>query len=112
MNEPGTIPLLRINGEELVKMRIRLEDLFRNLNRIHDLIIVCGEAVGGMADCGTEAASCLQQLEANKLYSQMRALTNIIERLGGKNAFTEHEAAIRAIQTKALAEAKRQEDTP
>jgi hypothetical protein len=111
VNQPApAIPLLKVNEEQLVKMRSRLEELFRNLSLIHDLIIVCAEAVEYMGDHGTELHHCLQQLGANELYSQLRALTNTIEQLGGKTAFTEQEAATRAIQAQAGAEAAPQED--
>lgn len=107
---PSSVPLLQGSQEQALKLRKRLEELFRNLHLIHDLIIVSADAAEYMGDHGEELHHCLQQLGANELYSQLRALTDIIEQLGGKTAFTEHEAAVRAIQAQGSAEAKPQED--
>jgi hypothetical protein len=106
MNQPAqAIPLLKSNEEQLAKVRRRLEDVFQNLNLIHDLMTVCAHAVASGDDCGSEASRCLELIGGNRLYGQLRVLTNIIERLGGTTEFTE-----RAAETKAtLAEARARE---
>lgn len=112
MNQPATaIPLLRSNEEQLAKMRRRLEELFRNLNLVHDLMVVCANAVTGEGDCGSEASRCLELIGGNRLYSQLKALTNIIERLGGTTEFTEREVEAKAILAEVRAEGSGQEDT-
>ena len=88
----AAIPLLRSNEEQLSRMRRRLEEVFRNLDLIHDLMTVCAHSVTGETGCGSEAARCLELIGGNRLYGQMKILTNIIERLGGTTDFTERES--------------------
>jgi hypothetical protein len=111
MNQPArTIPLLKSNEEQLAKVCRRLEDVFRNLNLIHDLMVVCASAVTSEGDCGSEAARCLELIGGNRLYGQLRVLTNIIERLGGTTEFTEREPALPATRTSAEQEGKSPSD--
>ena len=36
---PASIPFLRTNEEQAVKMRKRLEDIFSNISLVHDVIV-------------------------------------------------------------------------
>jgi hypothetical protein len=113
MNQPApAIPLLRSNEEQLAKMCRRLEELFRNLNLIHDLMTVCAHAVAGEGDCCSEASRCLELIGGNRLYGQLRVLTNIIERLGGTTEFTERAATTKAILADAQAKTSEQPQSP
>jgi hypothetical protein len=85
MNQPvQAIPLLKSNQEQLAKISRRLEEVFRNLNLVHDLMVICAHAVTGEGDCGSEVSRCLELIGGNRLYGQLKVLTNIIERLGGE----------------------------
>lgn len=100
MNQQApAIPLLKCNEEQLSRMCRRLEEMFRNLYLIHDLMTVCAHAVTGETGCGSEAARCLELIGGNRLYGQMKILTNIIERLGGTTDFTEQEPPASAPAT-------------
>jgi len=94
----AAIPLLKSNEEQLSKLCRRLEEMFRNLYLIHDLMTVCAHAVTGETGCGSEAARCLELIGGNRLYGQMKILTNIIERLGGTTDFTERESMTPAAE--------------
>jgi hypothetical protein len=87
-----SIPFLRTNEEQALKLRRRLEDVFGNIELVHDVIVlsieVC-EANEGEFD--PEMAHVLRQCGANKLYAQLRALTGIIERFGGTTKFSKQD---------------------
>jgi hypothetical protein len=99
MNQSAqVIPLLRNHQEQIGKLRRQLEELFTNLNLIHDLMTVCAYAsTSDQGDCGSEVSRCLELIGGNRLYGQMKTLTKIIERLGGETEFTEREATTKAI---------------
>lgn len=86
------IPFLRSNEEQALKMRRRLEDIFGNVELVHDVIVLSIEVCE--ANCGDfdpEMANVLRQCGANRLYAQLKALTNIIERFGGTTKFSKQE---------------------
>ena len=70
---PASIPFLRTNEEQAVKMRKRLEDIFSNISLVHDVIVmsieVC-ESNGG--DFNPEMSHVLRRCGANKLHSSYR----------------------------------------
>ena len=57
------------------------------------MVVVCIElSQGASADFNREVAHVLRRCAADKLYFQMGVLTNVIERLGGKTAFSSTES--------------------
>ena len=76
-----TIPIIRDNELRLAKMRRRLEDLFLSLDIVQDEITVVAEAARsyGISD----VANVLSLSVCNRLSSQLRLLTHVIEQLGG-----------------------------
>jgi hypothetical protein len=80
----------RQTGASPAACRPRLEDLFRDLNLIHDLMTVCGEAAKAPRSvCDIELSNVLQRVGADLLYTHLKTLTDIIERMGGSTDFTE-----------------------
>ena len=82
-----TIPIIKDNELRLAKMRRQLEALFRSVNLAHDEIFVASEAARskGLPEVATVLSLCV----CNRLFSQLRSLTNIIERLGGRTELSE-----------------------
>jgi hypothetical protein len=76
-----TIPIIRDNELRLAKMRRRLEDLFLSLDIVQDEVTVAAEAARshGIPD----VANVLSLSVCNRLSSQLRLLTHVIEQLGG-----------------------------
>jgi hypothetical protein len=76
-----TIPVIRDNELRLAKMRRRLEDLFLGLDIVQDEVTVAAEAARsyGIPD----VANVLSLSVCNRLSSQLRLLTHVIEQLGG-----------------------------
>jgi hypothetical protein len=84
------IPLLEDAELRLAKMRRQLEDMFRSLCLVHDELSICS---GGARSEGlTELANVLSLCVCNRLFGQLKSLTNIIERLGGRTSLSEDEA--------------------
>ena len=87
------VPLLKGSEEQVAKLRKRLEEVFRNVSLAHDVVVVCIElSQGTSSDFNTEVAHVLRRCVADKLHFQMEVLTNVVERLGGKTAFSSTEA--------------------
>lgn len=84
-----TIPLIKDNELRLAKMRSQLEGIFRHLNVIHDEISVTAEAA--RSEGMPAISNVLSMSVCNKLFGQLRLLTNIIERLGGTTELSEEE---------------------
>lgn len=83
----ATVPLARDNEQRLAKMRGQLEDLFRNLNVIHDEISVTADSAESK---GMPAiANVLSMSVCHNLFRQLKSLTNVIERLGGTTELSE-----------------------
>ncbi len=82
-----TIPLVKDTELRLAKMRRQLEGMFRYLNVIHDEISVT--AVAARSEGMPAIANVLSMSVCNKLFGQLRLLTNIIERLGGATDLSE-----------------------
>ena len=79
-----SVPLLRGSEEQVIKLRKRLEDVFRNVSLAHDVVALCVElSQGNSGDFNPEIAHVLRRCAAEKLYFQMEVLTKVIERLGG-----------------------------
>ena len=84
---PKPIPLLRANEEQLTKMRGQLESMFRHLDIAHDEVAVC--ATAAREEGVPELHTVLSLSVCNRIHGQMKLLTNIIERLGGRTEFTD-----------------------
>src|SRR6185312_11665265 len=79
-----SVPLLKGSEEQVIKLRKRLEDVFRNVSLAHDVVALCVElSQGNSGDFNPEIAHVLRRCAAEKLYFQMEVLTKVIERLGG-----------------------------
>ena len=82
-------PLLKGSEEQVVKLRKRLEDVFRNVSLAHDVVAICIElSEGNTGDFNPEMAHVLRRCAAERLHFQMEVLTRVIERLGGTTAFS------------------------
>jgi hypothetical protein len=86
---PQPIPLIKDNEQRLAKMRRQLEDMFRSLHLVHDEIGVASEAA--RSEGQPEIANVLSLGVCNRLYNQLKSLTNVIERLGGRTDLSESE---------------------
>ena len=86
-------PLLKGSQEQVVKLRKRLEDVFRNVSLAHDVVAICIElSEGNTGDFNPEMAHVLRRCAADRLHFQMEVLTRVIERLGGTTAFSHAES--------------------
>jgi hypothetical protein len=81
------IPLIKDNEQRLAKMRRRLEDMFCSLYLAHDEIGVASEAA--RSEGPPEIANVLSLGVCNRLFSQLKSLTNVIERLGVRTELSE-----------------------
>jgi hypothetical protein len=89
------VPLLKGSEEQAVKLRRRLEDVFRNVSLTHDVVTLCVElSEGNSGEFNPEIAHVLRRCVADKLRFQMEALTKVIERLGGTAVASNAGAAI------------------
>ena len=83
----ATIPIIKDNELRLAKMRRQLEGMFHSLDLVHDEIAVASEAARSQGQ--PEIADVLSLSVSNRLFGQLRLLTNIIERLGGRTDLSE-----------------------
>ena len=71
-------PLLKGSEEQVVKLRKRLEDVFRNVSLAHDVVAICIElSEGNTGDFNPEMAHVLRRCAAERLHFQMEVLTTI-----------------------------------
>ena len=82
-----TIPIIKDNEQRLAKMRRQLEGMFSTLDLVHDEIAVASEAA--RSEGQPEIANVLSLSVGNRLWGQLRLLTGIIERLGGRTDLSE-----------------------
>jgi len=82
-----TIPIIKDNELRLAKIRRHLEGMYRALNLVHDEIGVAADAA--RSEGQPEIANVLSLSVCNRLFGQLKLLTNIIERLGGKTDLSE-----------------------
>lgn len=82
-----TIPIIKDNEQRLAKMRRQLEAMFRSLDIAHDEVSVSAQAArsAGLP----EVANVLHLSVCNRIFSQLKLLTNVIERLGGTTSLSE-----------------------
>ena len=90
LSRTTAIPLLEDNELRLAKMRTQLEDMFRSLRLVHDELTICSGSA--RSEGLTELANVLSLCVCNAVFGQLKSLTNIIERLGGRTALSEHES--------------------
>ena len=88
-DQTATIPIVKDNELRLARMRRQLEDIFRNLDLVHDEISVVSDAA--RSEGQPEIANVLSLCVCNRLFSQLKLLTNIIERLGGRTDLSEEQ---------------------
>lgn len=81
------IPMIQDSELRLAPMRRQLEDMFRSLHLIHDEIGVASEAA--RSEGQPEIANALSLGVCNRLFGQLKSLTDIIERLGGTTDLSE-----------------------
>jgi hypothetical protein len=92
----STIPLIKDNELRLAKMRRQLEDMFRSLSLVHDEIGVASEAA--RSEGQPEIANVLSLSICNRLFGQLKLLTSLIERLGGRTDLSEEETTQERVQ--------------
>jgi len=85
-----TVPLIKDNELRLTKMRRQLEGMFRSLDLVHDEIAVASDAARSQGQ--PEIADVLSLCVCNRLFGQLRLLTGIIQRLGGRTDRSEQES--------------------
>jgi hypothetical protein len=98
-----SIPFLKSEEEQIGKIRRQLEGVFRELDLVHDVIVVCDIAAHaeismashGDVDVGDAVPHVIRRCATNRLSTAMKALTQIVERFGGKTAMSDerHEEA-------------------
>jgi hypothetical protein len=93
--QTSTIPIIQDNELRLTRMRRQLEGMFRSLDLVHDEIEVASEAA--RSEGQPEIANVLSLGVCNRLFGQLRLLTNIIERLGGRTGLSEEQELVQEI---------------
>ena len=84
------IPFLKSDEEQIGKIRRQLEAMFRELRLVQDVIMVCGrvcEAVN--SDFDDEVGHVLRRCASDRMYSVLKALTQIVERFGGRTEMSD-----------------------
>jgi hypothetical protein len=90
-----TIPIIKDSELRLARMRRQLEGIFRTLNLVHDEIAVASEAA--RSEGQPEIANVLSLRVCNRLFGQLKLLTNIVERLGGRTDLSEEQESVQEI---------------
>lgn len=91
------IPFLKSDEEQIGKIRRQLEGVFRELDLVHDVIVVCDIAAHaeiniashGDVVLGDAVPHVIRRCAINRLYTAMKTLTQIVERFGGKTAMSD-----------------------
>lgn len=85
-----SIPLLRSNEEQLLKIRRQLEAMFRELRLVQDVIMVCGGVRESISsDLDGEVEHVLRRCGSDRLWSVLKTLTEIVERFGGRTELSD-----------------------
>src|SRR5689334_20744552 len=87
----SAVPFLRPSEEQASKIRRQLESIYRDLDLLHDLLLVCSGA------CNAETANIdirgvehvLRRCGSDRLFSIQKTLTSVIERFGGRTEMSE-----------------------
>ena len=96
-----SIPFLRSDEEQIAKIRRQLEGVFRELDLIHDVIVVCDIAAHaeinidshGNVELGDAVPHVIRRCATNRLYAAMKTLTEVVERFGGRTKVSEDKDA-------------------
>lgn len=84
------ISVMQENERRLAAMRARLQYLFDELCLVRDVLTVSIEAMRAqVSDFDPEVGHVLFRCGAEKLYTQLDSLSDIIEQLGGRTEITE-----------------------
>jgi hypothetical protein len=85
-------PLLPDVSEQLTAMRKQLKTIFDELHIVLDVSIICYSAAGGVNfEFSPELATLLRVHVTCGIDDQMRAISRMVEALGGKTEYTEDE---------------------
>jgi len=76
-----------LQATPLIEIRERLEEVFQSLDLIHDEISVTSEAA--RSEGQPEIANVLTFCVCNKMFDQLKLLTGVIEKLGGRTNLSE-----------------------
>ena len=88
--QPGSVPIIQDSERRLITMRTRLQDIFGEIYLVRDVITISIEAMHAqVSNFDPEVGRVLFQCGAEKLYGQLRSLSDLIEQLGGRTEFTE-----------------------
>lgn len=91
------IPLLKPSEEQVGKIRRQLEGIFRELDLIDSVMMLCGAASKNVnSDFDEEVEHVLRRCGSDRMNSVKRSLTEIVERFGGTTAMSETLAEERA----------------
>ena len=83
-NTAQSVPFLRSSEEQAIKHRKRLEEMFGTIELVHDVIVLSIEVCeSNSGDLNSEMSHVLRCCGANRLFSQLRVLTDMIEKFGG-----------------------------
>jgi len=93
--QTATIPIIKDNELRLAKMRRQLEGMFRSLDLVHDEIAMASKAA--RSEGQPEIANVLSLCVCNRLFGQLKLLTNIIERVGGRTGLSEEQELVQEI---------------
>ena len=96
-----SIPFLRSDEEQIGKVRRQLEGVFRELDLVHDVIVVCDIAAHaeinidshGDVELGDAVPHVIRRCATNRLYTAMKTLTEVVERFGGRTRISEDKDA-------------------
>jgi hypothetical protein len=96
-----SIPFLRSDEEQIGKVRRQLEGVFRELDLVHDVIVVCDIAAHaeiniashGDVALGDAVPHVIRRCATNRLYTAMKTLTEVVERFGGRTKLSEEKDA-------------------
>jgi hypothetical protein len=95
----ASIPFLQSSEEQAIKLRKRLEEMFGNIELVHDVIVLSIEVCeANSGDFNPEMSHVLRCCGANKLFAQMRVLTSLIEKFGGTTKLSEQVEAAGGVQ--------------
>lgn len=94
---PQPIPFLRTDEEQIGKIRRQLEGVFRELDLVRDVIVVCDVAAHsdiniashGDVDLSAAVPHVIRRCATNRLYAAMKTVTEVIERFGGRTEMSE-----------------------
>jgi len=95
------MPVLTATEQYLHTIRMRLEDAFAYLKIARHASVVCIAASKQTStDCDEEVATLLFNVVSHHIDMQMRAISTIVEELGGRTEFTEGREQLRDLHDK------------